>query len=149
VRLNLICAVAAAGKSRGFDIHLCERNYSGINNVLSLLRLVVPPFLKLHYVHKGTESFRCPLKFCLICSCDYQLAHWPHVFSLYTPSLIALLLCSLHFQTLLFYSNYLLISVNNLLGERPLGRPKRRWNDNIQIDLMFRGVDSFVSGRHY
>jgi hypothetical protein len=26
-------------------------------------------------------------------------------------------------------------------GERPLGRPRRRWEDNIKIDLRVTGID--------
>jgi hypothetical protein len=26
-------------------------------------------------------------------------------------------------------------------GKRPLGRPRRRWEDNIKIDLMEMGID--------
>jgi hypothetical protein len=27
-------------------------------------------------------------------------------------------------------------------GKRPLGRPRRRWEDNIKLDLLGRGVGS-------
>jgi hypothetical protein len=26
-------------------------------------------------------------------------------------------------------------------GKRPMGRPRRRWDDNIKMDLMERGID--------
>jgi hypothetical protein len=33
------------------------------------------------------------------------------------------------------------ISVGNREGKRPLGRPRRRWVDNIKMDLRERGWD--------
>jgi hypothetical protein len=33
------------------------------------------------------------------------------------------------------------ILVGNLEGKRPLGRPRRRWVDNIKMDLRERGWD--------
>jgi hypothetical protein len=43
------------------------------------------------------------------------------------------------------------ILVGRSEGRRPLGRPRRRWEDNIKMDLAGNGVwgcglDSFVSG---
>jgi hypothetical protein len=32
-------------------------------------------------------------------------------------------------------------------GKRPLGRPRRRWEDGIRIDLREIGLDSTVSGQ--
>ena len=29
-------------------------------------------------------------------------------------------------------------------GKRPLGRPRRRWEDNIRMDLEERGIDGFI-----
>jgi hypothetical protein len=40
--------------------------------------------------------------------------------------------------------------VGNPEGKKPLGRPRRRWDDNIKLDLKNRmgrcGMDSFASG---
>jgi hypothetical protein len=33
------------------------------------------------------------------------------------------------------------VSVGRLEGKRPLGRPRRRWEDNIKIDLREIGID--------
>jgi hypothetical protein len=34
------------------------------------------------------------------------------------------------------YGRYFLsVSLNDILGKRPLGRPRRRWENNIKIDL--------------
>jgi hypothetical protein len=38
-------------------------------------------------------------------------------------------------------SNAYTISVGNPGGKRPLGRPRRRWEDNIKIDLRETGLD--------
>ena len=125
MRLNLICVVAAAAaaaasKSRGFDIHLCARSYTGINTVLSLLRLIVPPLFKLHYVQyiKGQKAFVFRLSFCLICSYDYQLVLWQPVFSWCAPSRTELLLGSFNLQTVLLYLIYLWILANKLEREQ-------------------------------
>jgi len=34
--------------------------------------------------------------------------------------------------------------VGNLVGKRPLGRPRRRWEDNIKIDLQEVGCGGMV-----
>jgi hypothetical protein len=31
-------------------------------------------------------------------------------------------------------------------GKRPLGRPRRRWVDNIKMDLRWSGLDGYGSG---
>jgi hypothetical protein len=33
------------------------------------------------------------------------------------------------------------VLVGRLEGKRPLGRPRRRWEDNIKMDLREKGVD--------
>jgi hypothetical protein len=39
------------------------------------------------------------------------------------------------------------ILVGKTEGTRPLGRPRRRWVDNIKIDLRKRGLEGFGSGQ--
>jgi hypothetical protein len=29
-------------------------------------------------------------------------------------------------------------------GRKPLGRPRRRWEDNVKIDLRWGGIDGFI-----
>jgi hypothetical protein len=41
-------------------------------------------------------------------------------------------------------SNAYRILVGKPEGKRPLGRPRRRWVDNIKIDLIERGWDGMV-----
>jgi hypothetical protein len=38
-------------------------------------------------------------------------------------------------------SNALKIFVGKPKGKRPLGKPRRRWEDNIETDLKWVGVD--------
>jgi hypothetical protein len=33
------------------------------------------------------------------------------------------------------------VLVGRPVGKRPLGRPRRRWEDNIEMDLGERGID--------
>jgi hypothetical protein len=33
------------------------------------------------------------------------------------------------------------VSVGRPEGKRPMGRPKRRWENNIKLDLMEMGID--------
>jgi hypothetical protein len=39
------------------------------------------------------------------------------------------------------------VLVGNPEGKRPLGRPRRRWEDGIRNDLRESGLDSTVSGQ--
>ena len=34
------------------------------------------------------------------------------------------------------------IKINNSTGKRPLGRPRRRWEDNIRMDLKEIGINT-------
>jgi hypothetical protein len=34
-----------------------------------------------------------------------------------------------------------MVLVRKLEGKRPLGRPRRRWDDNIKMDLRETGID--------
>jgi hypothetical protein len=46
--------------------------------------------------------------------------------------------CSTHYEN----RNSYRVLLGKLEGKRPLGRPRRRWEDNIEMDI--RGIDGVV-----